>query len=149
MATTKPKSSVERLRGRYPIGTRVEVKETIKALNASLEAGQRGTIRCVDSKARLIVAWDSGENFPLLPSLDQYEVIGFVTPELTRESLLWDAYEFGVMRMMKKTFRKLFAHLYITPESGITEEEFEAVLDAQYKRVAEENREIYQEWVNA
>ena len=54
------KATLERLKGRYPKGTRVELVHMNDPYNTKLTPGCRGTVTSVDDIGTLHVQWDCG-----------------------------------------------------------------------------------------
>lgn len=67
------KRKVERLRHRYPEGTRICL-DHMEDL-CPVESGTKGTIIGVDDIGSIMVKWDNGRTLNLLPDEDQFHKI--------------------------------------------------------------------------
>ena len=65
---------VERMREKYPPGTRVEVVSLCNE-EEHLKPGMKGTVVGVDDQPALLVDWDNGSSLSLLIGQDQFAVI--------------------------------------------------------------------------
>ena len=65
---------VERMREKYPPGTRVEVVSLCNK-EEHLKPGMKGTVVGVDDQPALLVHWDNGSSLSLLIGQDQFRVI--------------------------------------------------------------------------
>lgn len=63
------RSQVERLRLRYPIGTRVELVEMGDAQAPPI--GSQGTVTGVDDTGSLLVDWDNGSGLNVIYGVDR------------------------------------------------------------------------------
>jgi hypothetical protein len=74
------KEQVECVRKNYPQGTRLELI-SMEDPYATLEAGDRCTVRGVDDAGQLMVTWDTGSQLSLIPDVDNFR-------KLTRRELI-------------------------------------------------------------
>ena len=65
---------VERMREKYPPGTRVEVVSLCN-VEEHLKPGMKGTVVCVDDQPALLVDWDNGSSLSLLIGKDHFTVL--------------------------------------------------------------------------
>lgn len=63
------RAQVERLRLRYPIGTRVELVEMDDAQASPI--GTQGTVTGVDDTGSLLVDWDNGSGLNVIYGVDR------------------------------------------------------------------------------
>lgn len=63
------RAQVERLRLRYPAGTRVELVEMDDAQAPPI--GTQGTVTGVDDTGSIMVAWDNGSGLNVIYSVDR------------------------------------------------------------------------------
>lgn len=63
------RAQVERLRLRYPAGTRVELVEMEDAQAPPI--GTQGTVTGVDDTGSIMVAWDNGSGLNVIYSVDR------------------------------------------------------------------------------
>ena len=63
------RAHVERLRLRYPIGTRVELVEMDDAQSPPI--GTQGTVTGVDDTGSLLVDWDNGSELNVIYGVDR------------------------------------------------------------------------------
>jgi len=68
------KATVERLRGQYPAGTRVELI-SMDDPSSSLKPGDRGTVAFVDDIGTVAVTWDNGSHLGLAYGADQFKTV--------------------------------------------------------------------------
>ena len=64
------REAVERVRKKYPEGTRVELVQMDDPYS-HLKPGDRGTVRSVDDAATVFVDWDSGSGLGIVYGVDQ------------------------------------------------------------------------------
>ena len=62
---------VERLRERYPKGTRVVLTTPFDDPYAKQTAGDRATVEIVDDLGQLVCRWDCGSSLSLIPGEDE------------------------------------------------------------------------------
>ena len=67
------RAQVERLRLRYPIGTRVELVEMDDAQAPPI--GTRGTVTGVDDTGSLLMHWDNGSHLNIVYGSDEVEKV--------------------------------------------------------------------------
>ena len=67
------KREVERIRARYPAGTRIELIRMDDA--QAPPAGTQGTVVAVDDAGSLIVNWDNGSGLNAIPGVDEFRVL--------------------------------------------------------------------------
>ena len=67
------RKQVERLRERYPSGTRIRLVE-MDDLQAPPK-GTLGTVRGVDDVGDLLVDWDTGSSLSVIPGVDSVEIV--------------------------------------------------------------------------
>lgn len=65
---------VERMREKYPPGTRVEVVSLCN-VEEHLKPGMKGTVVGVDDQPALLVDWDNGSSLSLLIGKDHFTVL--------------------------------------------------------------------------
>ena len=65
---------VERMKKRYPPGTRVEVVSLCNE-EEHLKPGMKGTVVGVDDQPALLVNWDNGSSLSLLIGQDSFRVL--------------------------------------------------------------------------
>ncbi len=63
---------VERLRERYPKGTRVVLNTPFDDPYAEQTAGDRATVEWVDDLGQLVCRWDCGSSLSLIPGEDDF-----------------------------------------------------------------------------
>jgi hypothetical protein len=66
-------NKADRLRERYPAGTRVELLGMDDPM--AIEVGTRGTVLDADDAGQLIMKWDNGRGLSLIPGVDQFRVL--------------------------------------------------------------------------
>lgn len=64
---------IERLRARYPKGTRVRLESMDDA--QAPEKGTLGTVFAVDDSGSIHVQWDNGSTLALIPEVDRFTVL--------------------------------------------------------------------------
>ncbi len=67
------KETIERLRNKYPIGTRVELIE-MEDIQAP-PVGTKGTVRGVDDIGSILVDWDNNSGLSLVYGVDEFKVV--------------------------------------------------------------------------
>lgn len=67
------KETIERLRNKYPIGTRVELIE-MEDIQAP-PVGTKGTVRGVDDIGSILVDWDNKSGLSLVYGVDEFKII--------------------------------------------------------------------------
>lgn len=65
----------ERIRNKYPVGTRIRLKRRMNDPYAPVPRGTIGTVKLVDNAGTLFMEWDNGSTLGLLPGLDDFEVV--------------------------------------------------------------------------
>lgn len=63
---------IERLRKRYPNGTRVVLNSPLDDPYARQIAGDRATVEGVDDAGQLLCRWDCGSSLSLIPGEDDF-----------------------------------------------------------------------------
>lgn len=69
---------VERIKEKYPIGTRIELLSTMDDIQG-VERGTKGTVVGVDDMGTIHMKWDNGRGLGLIPGEDNFTVLS--TPE--------------------------------------------------------------------
>lgn len=65
---------VERIKERYPIGTRIELLSTMDDVQG-VEKGTKGTVVGVDDMGTIHMRWDNGRGLGLIPGEDNFKVL--------------------------------------------------------------------------
>ena len=65
---------VERVKARYPVGTRIELKGLCND-EPGMPPGLCGTVIGVDDQPSLLMKWDNGRSLSLFPDEDSFSVI--------------------------------------------------------------------------
>ena len=65
---------VERVKARYPVGTRIELKGLCND-EPGMPPGLCGTVIGVDDQPSLLMKWDNGRSLSLVPDEDSFSVI--------------------------------------------------------------------------
>ena len=65
---------VERIKERYPIGTRIELLSTMDDIQG-VERGTKGTVVGVDDMGTIHMKWDNGRGLGLIPGEDNFTVL--------------------------------------------------------------------------
>ena len=73
MSSWPTKRGVERIRARYPAGTRIELVRMDDG--QAPPAGTHGTVVAVDDAGSLIVNWDNGSGLNAIPGVDEFRVL--------------------------------------------------------------------------
>ena len=69
------RNSVERIRWRYPIGSRVELVR-MNDPYSKLQPGDRGTVEFIDDIGTVFCAWDRGSRLGVVLGEDEIVLIG-------------------------------------------------------------------------
>jgi len=80
------KETVERVRGQYPKGTRVELI-SMSDPYTTLKPGDRGTVDFVDDTATIFVRWDNGSGFGVVYGEDSVKRIPLVSGKVKEQIL--------------------------------------------------------------
>ncbi len=67
------KQTIERLRNKYTIGTRVELVE-MEDIQAP-PVGTKGTVRGVDDIGSILVDWDNNSGLSLVYGVDEFKIV--------------------------------------------------------------------------
>lgn len=67
------RQEVERLKERYPKGTRIRLVEMRDS--QAVETGMTGTVEAVDDAGSIHMKWDNGRGLALIPGEDSFEVL--------------------------------------------------------------------------
>lgn len=65
----------ERIKKRYPKGTRIRLKRRMNDPYTPVPRGTIGTVKLVDDAGTLFMEWDNGSTLGLLPDVDDFEVV--------------------------------------------------------------------------
>ena len=65
---------VERIKERYPIGTRIKLLSTMDDIQG-VERGTKGTVVGVDDMGTIHMKWDNGRGLGLIPGEDNFTVL--------------------------------------------------------------------------
>lgn len=68
------RKQVERIKERYPIGTRIELLSTMDDIQG-VEKGIKGTVIGVDDIGTIHMKWDNGRGLGLIPGEDNFIVL--------------------------------------------------------------------------
>lgn len=68
------RKQVERIKERYPIGTRIELLSTMDDIQG-VEKGIKGTVIGVDDIGTIHMKWDNGRGLGLIPGEDSFKVL--------------------------------------------------------------------------
>ena len=68
------RKQVERIKERYPIGTRIELLSTMDDIQG-VEKGIKGTVVGVDDIGTIHMEWDNGRGLGLIPGEDSFKVL--------------------------------------------------------------------------
>lgn len=68
------RKQVERIKERYPIGTRIELLSTMDDIQG-VEKGIKGTVIGVDDIGTIHMKWDNGRGLGLIPGEDNFKVL--------------------------------------------------------------------------
>lgn len=72
------REKVERIRQRYPVGTRVKLLQMDDP--QAVPAGTEGVVAYVDDMAQIGVNWENGSSLSLIPGVDSFEVLERAKP---------------------------------------------------------------------
>ena len=75
----KTYEQVQRIKERYPPGTRIRLGHMDDP--QAVPDGTEGTVQMVDDQGQLLMSWDNGRTLSLIPSEDSFSVI---QPKLTQ-----------------------------------------------------------------
>lgn len=66
-------NEIERLRKKYPVGTRIKLiyMDDVQAI----ESGTKGTVELVDDGGNIHINWDNGRTLSLIENVDKFEII--------------------------------------------------------------------------
>ena len=68
------RGQVERIKARYPAGTRIRL-HSMDDPYAPIPAGTEGVVQAVDDAGQLMMKWDNGRSLSLIPGEDYFSVI--------------------------------------------------------------------------
>lgn len=68
------RKQVERIKERYPKGTRIELLSTMDDIQG-VEKGIKGTVVGVDDMGTVHMEWDNGRSLGLIPGEDSFKVL--------------------------------------------------------------------------
>ncbi|MGI6402887.1 MAG: DUF4314 domain-containing protein [Oscillospiraceae bacterium] len=68
------REQVERIKERYPAGTRIRL-DYMDDPHAPIPPGTEGVVRAVDDAGQLVMHWDNGRSLSLIPGEDSFSVI--------------------------------------------------------------------------
>ena len=68
------REQVERIKARYPAGTRISLN-SMDDPYAPIPPGTEGVVQAVDDAGQLIMKWDNGRNLSLIPGEDSFSVL--------------------------------------------------------------------------
>jgi len=68
------REQVERIKARYPAGTRIRLN-SMDDPYAPIPPGTEGEVQAVDDAGQLIMKWDNGRSLSLIPGEDSFSVI--------------------------------------------------------------------------
>lgn len=71
---TPSRELVERLKNKYPKGTRIEV-DFMGDDPRPIASGTRGTVRCVDDVGTVHCDFDNGRRLGLIPGEDSFHIV--------------------------------------------------------------------------
>ena len=69
------RDDIQRIRERYPAGTRVELIRMNDPYNRSLRPGRKGTVVDVDDMGTVFVKWDCGSGLGVVLGEDEIRVL--------------------------------------------------------------------------
>ena len=78
------REQVERLRQRYPAGTRIKLHSMDDA--QAPPPGTMGTVVYVDDMGQLGIKWDTGSSLSLIPSVDSFSKVSAPEKEKQKRS---------------------------------------------------------------
>lgn len=67
------REEVQRVRGLYPVGCRVELIRMGADPWSKLKPGDQGTVKCVDDTGTVFVSWDCGSGLGIVYGVDQIQ----------------------------------------------------------------------------
>lgn len=79
------KEQVERIRQRYPVGTRLTL-HSMDDPYAKIPPGTKGTVVHVDDMGQIGMQWDNGSGLSLIPGVDSFSKEPAVEKQKTRRS---------------------------------------------------------------
>ena len=79
------RKQVERIKERYPIGTRIELLSTMDDIQG-VEKGIKGTVIGVDDIGTIHMKWDNGRGLGLIPGEDNFKVLSRPQEELEQSN---------------------------------------------------------------
>ena len=68
------REQVERIKARYPAGTRIRL-EAMDDPYAPIPPGTEGVVQAVDDAGQLMMKWDNGRSLSLIPGEDSFSII--------------------------------------------------------------------------
>jgi len=68
------REQVERIKARYPAGTRISLN-SMDDPYAPIPPGTEGEVQAVDDAGQLIMKWDNGRSLSLIPGEDSFSVL--------------------------------------------------------------------------
>ena len=68
------REQVERIKARYPAGTRIRLNSMADPY-APIPPGTEGVVQAVDDAGQLIMKWDNGQGLSLIPGEDRFSVL--------------------------------------------------------------------------
>lgn len=68
------REQVERIKARYPAGTRIRLN-SMDDPYAPIPPGTEGEVQAVDDAGQLIMKWDNGRSLSLIPGEDSFSVL--------------------------------------------------------------------------
>ena len=68
------REQVERIKARYPAGTRIRLN-SMDDPYAPIPPGTEGVVQTVDDAGQLIMKWDNGRGISLIPGEDSFSVL--------------------------------------------------------------------------
>lgn len=68
------RKQVERIKERYPIGTRIKLLSTMDDVQG-VKKGTKGTVIGVDDMGTIHMKWDNGRGLGLIPGEDNFKVL--------------------------------------------------------------------------
>lgn len=68
------REQVERIKTRYPAGTRIRL-HSMEDPYAPIPPGTEGVVQAVDDAGQLVMKWDNGRSLSLIPDEDNFSVI--------------------------------------------------------------------------
>ena len=69
------KAEVERLRERYPVGTKIRLRHMDDPF-APVPAGTIGEVALIDDAGNIHMKWENGRSLALIEGVDDFTVIG-------------------------------------------------------------------------